>query len=325
MVHDFNVSPFALSRHSSHRPAIVRAGEPLRAVKYHGCLPLRRVLPFVITRHRDQTAVTFECFAEEWLFGDCLGSRVERRQLQFLERFRPPKGSETPAHGNELELVVLADDRVDSRSGADVVARLRVPRRLVQCESVERDDFFPGQLVGGALAHDPHHIALLDVPATLRPNSRSCANLDHGQRSASYSERRCHVAGRSECRVIKRGEITLWSLGLPLVRLAVRSRRAMDGRPARCARFCATAIYEEARDVARALAKTEAFERSRRDRKRVEMLFAHLKRIFRLGRLRLRGPCGAQFEFTMAAIAQNLRKLARLLIRPPPVTEACFA
>ena len=43
-------------------------------------------------------------------------------------------------------------------------------------------------------------------------------------------------------------------------------------------------IYEEARHVARALAKTEAFERSRSDRKRVEMLFAHLKRIFRLGR-----------------------------------------
>jgi len=84
-------------------------------------------------------------------------------------------------------------------------------------------------------------------------------------------------------------------------------------------------IYEEARDVARALAKTETFERSRRDRKRVEMLFAHLKRIFRLGRLRLRGPCGAQFEFTMAAIAQNLRRLAKLLVRPPPVSEACFA
>jgi transposase len=78
-------------------------------------------------------------------------------------------------------------------------------------------------------------------------------------------------------------------------------------------------IYEEARDVARALAKTAAFERSRHDRKRVEMLFAHLKRIFRLGRLRLRGPCGAQFEFTLAAIAQNLRRLARLLVRPPPV------
>ena len=84
-------------------------------------------------------------------------------------------------------------------------------------------------------------------------------------------------------------------------------------------------IYEEARDVARALGKTEAFERSRRDRKRVEMLFAHLKRIFRLGRLRLRGPRGAQFEFTLAAIAQNLRRLARLVLRPPPVAEVCFA
>jgi transposase len=84
-------------------------------------------------------------------------------------------------------------------------------------------------------------------------------------------------------------------------------------------------IYEEARDVARALAKTEAFDRSRRERKRVEMLFAHLKRIFRLGRLRLRGPCGAQFEFTLAAIAQNLRRLAKLIVRPPPVAKACFA
>jgi Transposase DDE domain len=78
-------------------------------------------------------------------------------------------------------------------------------------------------------------------------------------------------------------------------------------------------IYEEARDVARALAKTEAFERSRHERKRVEMLFAHLKRILRLSRLRLRGPCGAQFEFTLAAIAQNLRRLAKLVARPPPL------
>ena len=73
------------------------------------------------------------------------------------------------------------------------------------------------------------------------------------------------------------------------------------------------------------LAKTEAFDQSRRDRKRVEMLFAHLKRIFRLGRLRLRGPCGAQFEFTLAAIAQNLRRLAKLVMRPPPIVAACFA
>lgn len=83
-------------------------------------------------------------------------------------------------------------------------------------------------------------------------------------------------------------------------------------------------LYEPARDVARAVAKTEAFERSRRDRKRVEMLFAHLKRILRLGRLRLRGPMGAQFEFTLAAIAQNLRRLAKLLVRPPPAAQECL-
>jgi hypothetical protein len=84
-------------------------------------------------------------------------------------------------------------------------------------------------------------------------------------------------------------------------------------------------IYEQARDVARALAKTKAFEISRRERKRVEMLFAHLKRILRLGRLRLRGPYGAQDEFTLAAIAQNLRRLAKLVVRPPPMSAACAA
>ena len=57
--------------------------------------------------------------------------------------------------------------------------------------------------------------------------------------------------------------------------------------------------------------QTAAFERSRRYRKSVEMLFAHFKRILRLGRLRLRGPCGAQDESTLAAIAQKSRLTPR--------------
>lgn len=89
-------------------------------------------------------------------------------------------------------------------------------------------------------------------------------------------------------------------------------------------RIIPRSVYEEARDVARALAKTEAFEQSRHERKRIEMLFAHLKRILKLGRLRLRGPHGAQFEFTLAAIAQNLRRLAKLVVRPPPAAP-CVA
>ena len=84
-------------------------------------------------------------------------------------------------------------------------------------------------------------------------------------------------------------------------------------------------VYEAARNVARAVAKTAAYEQTRRDRKKVEMLFAHLKRILRMGRLRLRGPAGAQFEFTLAAIAQNLRRLAKLTVHPPDRTALCVA
>ena len=76
-------------------------------------------------------------------------------------------------------------------------------------------------------------------------------------------------------------------------------------------------VHEAARDVARALAKTPAYAQSRRDRKKVEMLFADLKRILRLDRLRLRGPNGAQFEFTLAAIARNLRQLCHGAMNSP--------
>jgi hypothetical protein len=80
-----------------------------------------------------------------------------------------------------------------------------------------------------------------------------------------------------------------------------------------------------ARDIARSFAGTEAFERSRLERKKIEVRFAHLKRILRLGRLRLRGPRGAQDEFVLAAIAQNLRRLASLVARSPPYAAHCFA
>ena len=112
-------------------------------------------------------------------------------------------------------------------------------------------------------------------------------------------------------------------------RTKVRHCRGCPLKPRCCpkapVRRIPRSIYEPARDVARAVAKTQAFERSCRDRKRVEMLFAHLKRILHLGRLRLRGPRGAQFEFTLAASAQNLRRLAKLVVRPPPDAQACFA
>jgi transposase len=81
-------------------------------------------------------------------------------------------------------------------------------------------------------------------------------------------------------------------------------------------------VHEAARDVARTINASAEFQQSRRERKKVEMLFAHLKRIMKLDRLRLRGPSGAHDEFTLAAAAQNLRKLAKVLFAPPPIAAS---
>ncbi len=70
-------------------------------------------------------------------------------------------------------------------------------------------------------------------------------------------------------------------------------------------------VNEGARDYARSLMGTPAFARSRDERKRVEMRFAHLKTHHRFERLRLRGLTGARDEFHLAAIVQNLKTLAR--------------
>ena len=96
-------------------------------------------------------------------------------------------------------------------------------------------------------------------------------------------------------------------------------RRFTATRPR--AKFCAPST-RGARDLARDIATTDAYVISRRERKKVEMLFAHLKRILKLDRLRLRGPNGARDEFHLAATAQNLRKLAMLIPAPAPTPAA---
>ena len=91
--------------------------------------------------------------------------------------------------------------------------------------------------------------------------------------------------------------------------------RCCPGQPAR---KIPRSIHEGARDLARDLSLSDAYLTSRRERKKVEMLFAHLKRILKLDRLRLRGPNGAKDEFHLAATAQNLRKMAKLIPMPAP-------
>jgi hypothetical protein len=87
------------------------------------------------------------------------------------------------------------------------------------------------------------------------------------------------------------------------------------------ARKIPRSIHEGARQMARDICNSDAGRTSRRERKKIEMLFAHLKRILKLDRLRLRGPNGARDEFHLAATAQNLRKLAKLI----PMTTPALA
>jgi transposase len=103
------------------------------------------------------------------------------------------------------------------------------------------------------------------------------------------------------------------------------SKRDCDACPLR-ANCCTTAdarkiprdLHEDARDVARRKMKTKAFARSRNERKRVEMRFAHLKTHHRFERLRLRGLTGARDEFHLAATVQNLKTMALRVFHPPP-------
>ena len=85
------------------------------------------------------------------------------------------------------------------------------------------------------------------------------------------------------------------------------------------ARKIARAPFMKPLATRRAIAKSEAYAVTRRQRQKVEMHFTHLKRILRLDRLRLRGPSGAKDEFLLAATAQNLRKLAKLIPHPAPI------
>ena len=107
------------------------------------------------------------------------------------------------------------------------------------------------------------------------------------------------------------------------------SKRDCDVCPIR-AKCCTTAdarkiprdLHEDARDIARRKMKTKAFAKSRDQRKRVEMRFAHLKTHHGFERMRLRGLSGARDEFHLAAIVQNLKTLA-LRTLGPPSTRRC--
>ena len=84
-------------------------------------------------------------------------------------------------------------------------------------------------------------------------------------------------------------------------------------------------VHEDAREHARALRSSEAYARSVRERRKIEMLFAHRTRNFGLRQLRLRGPSGAGNEFLLAATALTLGRLVRSLVASLPPRDAAPA
>jgi hypothetical protein len=90
-----------------------------------------------------------------------------------------------------------------------------------------------------------------------------------------------------------------------------RDRQHCSLKPQCCpntpTRKIARGIHEDAGDLARRIMDTPQYQQSRYERKKVEMLFAHLKRIMKLDRLRLRGLSGAHDEFLLAATAHRTR------------------
>jgi hypothetical protein len=84
-------------------------------------------------------------------------------------------------------------------------------------------------------------------------------------------------------------------------------------------------IDEAVRNRVRTLGNTEAFQQSRREREKVEMPFANMKRILKLDQIRPRGLSGARDEVLLVATTQNLRELAKYVERPPGAPIACAA
>ena len=146
------------------------------------------------------------------------------------------------------------------------------------------------------------------------------------QWSEEAQEYRCPTghALRSEWRAFKnqRSHVTKADTVIFRSRQTDCSKCSMKERccPSTSFRNIARSVHEAARNVARRIAATPQYVCSRHERKKVEMLFAHLKRILKLDRLRLRGMTCANDEFTLAAAVQNLRRLAKLTSQGPPAT-----
>ncbi len=213
----------------------------------------------------------------------------------------------TAAHRTqEVNSTKTMVDRVEQRFGMK-------PRRLVG------DTAYGTAEMLGWMVNDKHiapHVSVWDR-TDRKDGSLSASDFVWDGRTNEY---RCPrgFALRSERRPFTQPRDHITKVGTIVYRSSQQDCAGCPLKQSCCPktpiRKIARSVHEDARDVAREIAKTPEFRQSKRQRKKVEMLFAHLKRILRLDRLRLRGLSGARDEFLLAATAQNLRRMAKRLL-----------
>jgi transposase len=246
-----------------------------------------------------------------------------------------PAARWTGAHGGQAFFAYSANYLVDLDNAIIVdveattairQAEVTAAKRMID-RTMERFDLYPARLAGdsgygsagmlGWLVHEKGiepHVTVFDKSAR-KDGTFSREDFTYDHEGDVY---RCPGGKMLTCKgtLVNDGATLLYRASKYDCDVCALKPRCCPKAPAR---KVPRSIYEGARDMARDIAKTEEGLTSRRQRKKIEMLFAHLKRILRLDRLRLRGPNGARDEFHLAATAQNLRKLAKLT--PMPALE----
>jgi transposase len=244
-----------------------------------------------------------------------------------------PAARWTGAHGGQAFFAYSTNYLIDTENAiiVDVEATTAIrqaevlaAKRMIE-RSMERFDLYPAKLMGDSAYGSAEMLGWLVYEHGIEPH---VTVFDKSERQdGTFSRADFTYDHASDVYVCPGGKL-LTTTGSLIDGATLRYRaskydcQACRLKPRCCpkepARYVPRSVYEGARDMAREIAKSWEGRTSRRLRKKIEMLFAHLKRILKLDRLRLRGPNGARDEFILAATAQNLRKMAKLIPMPIP-------
>jgi len=291
--------------------------------------------------------------ATDWS-NPALSTRAVREYLEALDdeafeqavprriSLTDPQSRWTAAPGGPAFFAYSTNYLIDTAHGVILDVEATPAHRTAEVDSTktmvdrveERFDIIPDRLIGNTAYGTAPMLAWMVQDKGIEPHVPVWDRTQRKDDSLSSSdfewdgeanEYRCPEghALRSERRMFKIERTHVTKAGTVIYRASKTDcgKCAMKSQccPNTPMRKIARSIHEDARDVARRIGATVQYQRSRHERKKVEVLFAHLKRILKIDRLRLGGLTGAADEFTLAAAVQNLRRLAMLTSQGPPV------